>query len=91
VDAATGEFERGYVRVADMVTRQPWRTTCPSIWSPNAPSVKLFDNSGFFAQFHTRRMTWLIRRSPDLFVRVIVWADWFRIGLLILNFVVRVR
>ena len=24
VDAATGEFERGYVNVADMVTRQPW-------------------------------------------------------------------
>ena len=24
VDAATGEFESGYVKVADMVTRQPW-------------------------------------------------------------------
>ena len=29
VDAATGEFERGYVRVADMVVRQPWDDTVP--------------------------------------------------------------
>lgn len=29
VDAATGEFERGYVRVADMVTRQPWDDEVP--------------------------------------------------------------
>ncbi|GAB7146239.1 DUF3556 domain-containing protein [Mycobacterium riyadhense] len=29
VDAATGEFERGYVRVADMVTRQPWADDLP--------------------------------------------------------------
>ncbi len=29
VDAATGEFERGYVRVADMVVRQPWDDTAP--------------------------------------------------------------
>jgi Transmembrane protein of unknown function (DUF3556) len=29
VDAATGEFERGVVRVADMVTRQPWDYTVP--------------------------------------------------------------
>ncbi|MGE5697051.1 MAG: DUF3556 domain-containing protein [Candidatus Sericytochromatia bacterium] len=29
VDAATGEFERGYVRVADMVVRQPWDDDCP--------------------------------------------------------------
>ncbi len=29
VDAATGEFERGYVVVADMVTRQPWDDTVP--------------------------------------------------------------
>ena len=29
VDAATGEFERGYVNVADMVTRQPWDDTLP--------------------------------------------------------------
>ncbi|MCU1696018.1 MAG: hypothetical protein JWR34_2081 [Mycobacterium sp.] len=29
VDAATGEFERGFVRVADMVTRQPWDDTVP--------------------------------------------------------------
>ncbi|MGN6161381.1 MAG: DUF3556 domain-containing protein [Marmoricola sp.] len=30
VDAATGEFERGYVNVADMVTRQPWDDTLPA-------------------------------------------------------------
>jgi len=29
VDAATGEFERGWVEVADMVTRQPWDDTVP--------------------------------------------------------------
>ena len=29
VDAATGEFERGYVRVADMVNRQPWDDALP--------------------------------------------------------------
>ncbi|MGE2689731.1 DUF3556 domain-containing protein [Mycolicibacterium pulveris] len=29
VDAATGEFERGFVKVADMVTRQPWDDTIP--------------------------------------------------------------
>ena len=29
VDAATGEFERGYVEVPDMVTRQPWDDTVP--------------------------------------------------------------
>lgn len=29
VDAATGEFERGYLNVADMVTRQPWDDTVP--------------------------------------------------------------
>lgn len=29
VDAATGEFERGYVQVADMITRQPWDDTVP--------------------------------------------------------------
>ncbi|MFI9508458.1 DUF3556 domain-containing protein [Nocardia sp. NPDC052566] len=29
VDAATGEFERGFVRVADMVTRQPWDDDVP--------------------------------------------------------------
>ncbi len=29
VDAATGEFERGYVEVADMVVRQPWDTDLP--------------------------------------------------------------
>ncbi|ETW24704.1 DUF3556 domain-containing protein [Mycobacterium gastri] len=29
VDAATGEFERGYVLVADMVTRQPWADDLP--------------------------------------------------------------
>jgi hypothetical protein len=29
VDAATGEFECGYMRVADMVTRQPWADDLP--------------------------------------------------------------
>ena len=29
VDAATGEFESGEVKVADMVTRQPWDDTVP--------------------------------------------------------------
>lgn len=29
VDAATGEFERGYVQVADMVVRQPWDDDVP--------------------------------------------------------------
>jgi hypothetical protein len=29
VDAATGEFESGYVKVADMMTRQPWDDTVP--------------------------------------------------------------
>lgn len=29
VDAATGEFERGHVQVADMVTRQPWADDLP--------------------------------------------------------------
>jgi Transmembrane protein of unknown function (DUF3556) len=29
VDAATGEFEKGEVRVADMVTRQPWADDVP--------------------------------------------------------------
>ncbi|HUP99774.1 MAG TPA: DUF3556 domain-containing protein [Aeromicrobium sp.] len=30
VDAATGEFERGHVRVADLVNRQPWDDTAPA-------------------------------------------------------------
>ena len=29
VDAATGEFERGTVKVADMVSRQPWDDDVP--------------------------------------------------------------
>jgi hypothetical protein len=29
VDAATGQFESGYVRVADLVDRQPWDDTAP--------------------------------------------------------------
>ena len=29
VDAATGEFERGYVNVDDMVARQPWDDDVP--------------------------------------------------------------
>jgi transmembrane protein DUF3556 len=35
VDAATGEFERGYVRVADMVTRQPWADDVPVHLAPS--------------------------------------------------------
>jgi Transmembrane protein of unknown function (DUF3556) len=41
VDAATGEFERGYVRVADMVTRQPWDDTVPvHVDAERAPVAK---------------------------------------------------
>jgi hypothetical protein len=29
VDAATGQFESGYVKVADMVVRQPWEHDVP--------------------------------------------------------------
>lgn len=29
VDAATGEFERGWAEVADMVIRQPWDDDVP--------------------------------------------------------------
>ena len=29
VDAATGEFERGYIDVDDMVTTQPWADDLP--------------------------------------------------------------
>ena len=29
VDAATGEFESGYINVADAVTRQPWADDVP--------------------------------------------------------------
>jgi hypothetical protein len=38
IDAATGEFERGYVKVADMVTRQPWDDTVPVhvTWEKNS-------------------------------------------------------
>ncbi|MBA4022901.1 MAG: hypothetical protein C0482_11120 [Gordonia sp.] len=39
IDAATGEFERGSVRVADMVTRQPWDDTVP-IRVDNGHSVR---------------------------------------------------
>jgi hypothetical protein len=43
VDAATGEFERGYVRVVDMVTRQPWADDVPvrllSVPSVGAPGA----------------------------------------------------
>lgn len=38
VDAATGEFERGYVRVADMVTRQPWDDDVP-VHGVSAPEM----------------------------------------------------
>ncbi|KAB7761639.1 DUF3556 domain-containing protein [Mycolicibacterium mucogenicum] len=36
VDAATGEFERGYVKVKDMVTRQPWADDVPVYGVTNA-------------------------------------------------------
>ena len=41
VDAATGEFERGYVKVADMVTRQPWDDTVPVhvTWEKDSPDA----------------------------------------------------
>ena len=40
VDAATGEFERGYVRVADMVTRQPWDDDLPvQVYGGQRPEV----------------------------------------------------
>lgn len=41
VDAATGEFERGFVRVADMVTRQPWADDVPVhvTWSANSTTA----------------------------------------------------
>jgi len=39
VDAATGEFERGYVRVADMVTRQPWADDVPVQVHADEPKV----------------------------------------------------
>jgi hypothetical protein len=37
VDAATGEFESGYVKVADMVTRQPWDDDVP-VYDVKSPS-----------------------------------------------------
>ena len=43
VDAATGEFERGIVRVADMVTRQPWADDVPVQVLAHRPSVSLSD------------------------------------------------
>ncbi|PYE19224.1 transmembrane protein DUF3556 [Williamsia limnetica] len=39
VDAATGEFERGSVRVSDMVTRQPWDDTVPVQVDSSTPST----------------------------------------------------
>ena len=38
VDAATGEFERGEVNVADMVTRQPWADDVP-VHVKSGPSI----------------------------------------------------
>jgi hypothetical protein len=42
VDAAAGEFECGYVRVADMVTRQPWADDLP-VQVLSAPAVGATD------------------------------------------------
>ena len=40
VDAATGEFESGFVRVADMVTRQPWDDDVPvHVYHSEKPGV----------------------------------------------------
>jgi hypothetical protein len=40
VDAATGEFESGYVKVADMVTRQPWDDDLPvHVYGSEAPRL----------------------------------------------------
>jgi Transmembrane protein of unknown function (DUF3556) len=40
VDAATGEFERGYVCVADMVMRQPWDDDLPvHVYGSQRPEV----------------------------------------------------
>ena len=43
VDAATGEFERGYVNVSDMVTGQPWSDDIPVHveWSASDEAPKL--------------------------------------------------
>jgi hypothetical protein len=40
VDAAIGEFERGVVRVADMVTRQPWADDVPVHVADTVASTK---------------------------------------------------
>jgi hypothetical protein len=39
VDAATGEFESGYVEVADMVSRQPWDDDLPVHVDPREPGA----------------------------------------------------
>jgi hypothetical protein len=39
VDAATGEFERGWVEVADMVVRQPWDDDLPVHVEPRSNQV----------------------------------------------------
>jgi transmembrane protein DUF3556 len=41
VDAATGEFERGYVRVDDMVRRQPWDDDLPVHVYEDEPATRL--------------------------------------------------
>src|ERR1700759_2403460 len=47
VDAATGEFERGYVNVADMVTGQPWSDDIAIHveWSADESSLRTDRNS----------------------------------------------
>lgn len=40
VDAATGEFERGYVEVADMAGAQPWDDDIPIHVTSQAPGMK---------------------------------------------------
>jgi Transmembrane protein of unknown function (DUF3556) len=63
VDAATGEFERGYIRVADMVTRQPWADDLPvHVHAERAPVAK---SRRFFATV-TRSAKRPARPRPSL-------------------------
>src|SRR5262249_7795444 len=47
VDAATGEFERGYLMVEDLVTRQPWEMDALPVYatSPDAPDSTVIANA----------------------------------------------
>ena len=61
VDAATGDFESGYVKVVDMVTRQPWddnvpvrRPTAVTTSTPAEPVLIWTDEDGGTADERTR-------------------------------------